>query len=77
LFTRIIIRKENKLKIIEMGINVQVNIVSFLQDQLPIEVKEKRLKRPPSILKLMGEVQKFLFYDLGILTPETLVKKYL
>ncbi len=69
--------KENKLKIIEMGLNIQVNIVSFLQDQLPIEVKEKRLKRPPSIPKLMGEVQKFLFYDLGILTPETLVKKYL
>lgn len=60
-----------------MGYNVPVNIVSFLQGQLPLEVKEKRLKRPPSIMKIMGEVQKFMFYDLGLLTPEMLVKKYL
>ncbi len=69
--------KDNKKKIIEMGLNIPVNIVSFLQEQIPLEVKEKRLKRPPSIMKIMGEVQKFMFYDMGLLTPEMLVKKFL
>jgi len=53
-----------------------VNLVQFLCDELPKMVEKKEIKKVPSIPKLMQEVQKFMFFDLGLLTAEMLVKKF-